>query len=191
MAFGQLTNFLARGPGQSQPSQATKVGQGGRRFGAVQNYPAQQPQQQQPQQPAYPQAQTLGQVQASYQPSGIYPADYTRQAQNLASAAATPAMGDIRGPYRNGVSFSSPLAQYQMALRGAQGGAEASLAPGLIGMQHGFANAGNMLQGQMARDREGQGWAGLGLDNQANQAQFDLGRQNSLLNFLQGMYQWM
>lgn len=126
-----------------------------------------------------------------YQPQGVYPERFTQQVQHQARAMGTPTMPGLRlGRQQQGVSTRSPMSQYGMGLDLASSLAQASAAPAQIGMQHQFANAGNLMQGQIGREQEAQGWGQQGLQNYQSALQNQLSRQNSLLNLFQGLNRW-
>ena len=109
------------------------------------------------------------QINTSINPQGVYPGAFTQQAGNLAAAMAIPGRADLMGQAgMQGVSSMSPMQQWNMGSQYANQAAQSMMAPQQIGMQHQFANAQNILQGQQAREQEALGWGRIGLQNQNN-----------------------
>lgn len=124
-------------------------------------------------------------IQTSYQPTTIYPDSYTQAAKNWADSMATPsASRAITGNQQQGVSVRSPSLQYNTGISLAQALSNAMTAPSQVGMTQGFANANNLLTGEVGRSNEALGWGQLGAQQMANQYQLDQSQTNSLLSFL-------
>ena len=127
-------------------------------------------------------------VDTSVNPTGVYSNQQTREGQNLAHAQAmqsgNPA-GMIQNYTRPGISAASPALLSQMVpeIAGAYGAGQQAVQS--LPFQDAMANAQQLLSGQVAREQEGLGMAGvLGGLNLAQQ-RAGLQQQGGLLSFLQ------
>lgn len=143
-----------------------------------------------PQQPASGTGPS-GHVAASIQPGGIYPAEYTQRAGNLAGALLAPSQQFYQAQaMQPGVSVLSPMTGYRAGVGMGGAMAQSMMAPQEVAQQHQFANAQNQLRGQVQRDQEGLGWGQLGLQDLAGQYQYGDAQTGNLIRFLNGASQW-
>lgn len=130
--------------------------------------------------------QSLFNVQTSIEPQPIYSPQQTQYAKNQAMADAYQQSSmpwllkqfDRPGMSRSAGTVAQALPQY------AQGMASAGLAQQAIPFQDAAANAQNMLQGQVAREHEAQGLAGVLAGFQGSNLNFQSAQQNQLLSLL-------
>lgn len=143
------------------------------------------------QQPAGSSRSRGGSIQTSIQPQPMFSPAFTQAQGNLWSALATPARGDIaQGWNQQGLSMGGGAAQYGMGLDWGRQMANAQMAPQQIAQQHQFANLQNILQGQVAREQEAQGWGRLSAQQQATSDYQGRMAQQNLLMMLLGQRPW-
>lgn len=141
--------------------------------------------QQAPQQALRPNGQGDMNINTSYQPMPVYPDEYTRLAQNWAAAMATPStMPYLTRNQQQGVAANSPSIQFNTGLDLSKMLSGGMTSPGQIGMQQGWANAGNMLTGGIGRDQEALGWGQQGAQNLGNMLGLDYAQNAALIQFL-------
>jgi len=139
-----------------------------------------------PEQAPPPSGQGNMNINTSYQPMPVYPDEYTRLAQNWAAAMATPStMPYLTRNQQQGVAANSPSIQFNTGLDLAKMLSGGMTGPSQIGMQQGWANAGNMLTGAVGRDQEALGWGQQGAQNLANMLGLDYANNASLIQLLQ------
>lgn len=142
-------------------------------------------------QAAQPQTAQPQQIQTSIQPQQMFSPDFTQQQGNLWTALATPARGDIAGGYnRQGLSMQSPALQYGMGADWGRQMAGAQMLGPQIAQQHQFANLGQVLQGQVAREQEAQQWGGLSAEQQGLNDYMGRVQQSNVLMMLLGQQPW-
>lgn len=131
-------------------------------------------------------------VKTSITPQPMFPQAFTQAQGNLQTALGTPTRSGLSGGQgaRGFSSSQSPAMQHALAAQWGQQMAGAQMAGPQVAQQHQMANIQQMLQGQMAREQEAQGWAGQSIQQQAYNDQLARMQQQSVLNMLLGQNPW-
>ena len=129
-------------------------------------------------------------INTSVAPKPLYTPQQTRSALNQAVAGAQADAYDIRKRFNN-PGFSSGIGTARnMQAPLANSRARAADAMATLPFNDMGANANQLLQGQVARENEAQGWGNLGANNLAHAQQLSNQRQQlgwSLLNQIMGI----